>query len=118
MRYLVPAGLIVLLAFLCNPDHFAPRNSNRGRVAGLQIANFRTALEAYRRDVGDYPSTAEGLAALRVNPGRPGWDGPYLPQDIPPDPWGRDYVYVYAGDEPQISANRAAGRLRQYAAGH
>jgi hypothetical protein len=45
------------------------------------------ALDSFRQDVGRYPTTAEGLAALRARPPavparedgrRFGWDGPYL----------------------------------------
>jgi general secretion pathway protein G len=74
-------------------------------AARAAIANFHTALGAYRLDVGDYPSTAEGLQALRMNPGRPGWDGPYMPRDIPLDPWGVPYGYVYEGGKARITAS-------------
>jgi general secretion pathway protein G len=57
-----------------------------------------TALDAYRLDVGRYPSTEEGLDALRKNPGHETWDGPYLPKDVPPDPWGKSYVYRAPGE--------------------
>jgi general secretion pathway protein G len=44
--------------------------------------------------VGSFPTTDQGLQALRTQPGGvENWDGPYLPKDIPPDPWGHPYVY-------------------------
>ncbi len=57
---------------------------------------------AYSLDVGDYPSTAEGLAALFKAPaGREAqWHGPYLdtPNNQPPlDPWKQPYLYRYPG---------------------
>jgi general secretion pathway protein G len=59
-----------------------------------QINTLLLALEVYKIDNGRYPSTAEGLNALRFRPGSaPKWKGPYWPQDIPTDPWGRPYVY-------------------------
>jgi len=58
------------------------------------------ALEAYRLDTGDYPTVAEGLAALWSAPASKGdiWHGPYLDGSKPPvDPWGRAYRYTYPG---------------------
>ena len=57
---------------------------------------LKTVLQTYRLDVGSYPSTEEGLAALNVRPaGRASqlWQGPYLDEDLPLDPWGNMYVY-------------------------
>ena len=43
---------------------------------------------------------------IRVKPeGVNQWAGPYMPKDIPNDPWGVAYVYRYPGehgDEPDI----------------
>jgi general secretion pathway protein G len=41
------------------------------------------------------------------------WQGPYLPQEIPTDPWGHAYVYKYPGehgDEPDIISFGADGQ--------
>src|SRR6185437_4432995 len=58
------------------------------------ISTFETALDALYVDVGRYPTTQEGLAALLDAP--PGtesrWHGPYLKR-LPRDPWGRTYIY-------------------------
>lgn len=45
------------------------------------------------------------MGALRTNSGDPRWNGPYLPKDVPRDPWGRPYIYTYPGEhgvEPDI----------------
>ena len=99
---------MLLCAFACCPLDVGIDRSDRARAiaARAQIENFKVALNAYRQDVGDYPSTAEGLHALRVSPGHPGWDGPYMPQDIPRDPWDVPYAYVYEGGRVQITASR------------
>jgi general secretion pathway protein G len=49
-------------------------------------------------DVGRYPTTAEGLAALHEDPGSKGWKGPYLKREVPKDPWGRSYGYRSPGE--------------------
>ena len=64
-----------------------------------------TALGTYKLDTGTFPTTEQGLQALRVKPEDvTQWNGPYMPQDIPKDPWGHDYVYKYPG-----RARRRAG---------
>jgi general secretion pathway protein G len=69
----------------------------------------RTALIAYRLDMGTYPSTEEGLRALIQAPATGGtrWRGPYLETTvIPEDPWGRPYQYRFPG---QRNPNGPAG---------
>ena len=59
--------------------------------------NIALALELFETDIGKYPSTEEGLAALRVKPAdAENWHGPYLKQN-PVDPWNHSYRYLYPG---------------------
>ncbi|WP_255567916.1 type II secretion system major pseudopilin GspG [Ruficoccus sp. ZRK36] len=57
-----------------------------------------TALMAYRLNMGGYPTTDQGLAALRTAPSNAGnrWKGPYLKKE-PVDPWGNPYQYRQPG---------------------
>jgi general secretion pathway protein G len=75
-------------------------------AAHAQINGFMTALGTYKLDTGTFPTTEEGLKALREKPeGVNGWQGPYLQKDLPKDPWKNDYVYKYPGDhgdEPDV----------------
>jgi len=49
----------------------------------------------FREDVGRYPTTLEGLQALRAATSESnGWGGPYLRKLVPKDPWNMDFVYV------------------------
>lgn len=70
-------------------------------AAKTQIGAFETPLETYRLDVGDYPSTEQGLLALREAPSdlpnEEKWAGPYLGKNVPPDPWDQPYQYEYPG---------------------
>jgi general secretion pathway protein G len=65
------------------------------------------ALDNYRLDNGSYPTTAQGLQALRVRPTTEpiprNWRGPYLRRDVPADPWDRPYVYVSPGEHEPSS---------------
>ena len=57
------------------------------------------ALENYNLDTGVYPTTKQGLAALRDKPQDVNqWKGPYLAREVPRDPWGHDYIYKYPGE--------------------
>jgi len=98
IELLIVMIILGLLAALVGPKLFKKVGFSKQKAAEAQIALFESALDAYRLDVGKYPSTEEGLKALRQNPGYETWDGPYLPKDIPKDPWGHDYVYKCPGE--------------------
>lgn len=64
--------------------------------------SLKTPLVRYRIDMGDYPSTNEGLAALLVAPNNNSerWRGPYMDATggkEPKDPWGEAFQYRYPG---------------------
>lgn len=67
------------------------------RSVQTQLTAFEQQIDIYQLDVGVYPTTRQGLAALRVpppdlaDPSR--WQGPYSKKDIPKDPWRQDYHY-------------------------
>lgn len=86
--------ILGLLAALVGPRFFGQEKKARQRAAKGQIALFEAALDNYRLDVGRYPTTEQGLQALREQPdGVAKWDGPYLKKAVPADPWGNAYVY-------------------------
>lgn len=72
-------------------------------TAGIFVReSVKTSLVRYRIDMGDYPSTAEGLQALVTATGNKAdrWRGPYIEASggkLPPDPWGEPYQYRYPG---------------------
>jgi general secretion pathway protein G len=99
VKYLwIAIGAVVVL-WCCSIDWLPRGGDAKTLSAQMQIDHFLTALEAYRKDVGGFPSTDEGLQALRKNPGHAAWNGPYLAKDIPRDPWGSPYVYTYPGTD-------------------
>ena len=111
---LVVMTIIALFAALVAPSMLKKSDTARITAARAQIHNFATALGTYKLDTGTFPTTEQGLQALRVKPADVNqWAGPYLPQDIPVDPWGRPYVYKYPGehgDEPDIVCLGADGQ--------
>lgn len=68
-------------------------------TAKTNMATFKTCLEKFKLDVGRYPETTEGLESLVVDPGEPGWAGPYYSSTKMQDPWGRDFLYRYPAEE-------------------
>lgn len=98
IELLIVMIILGLLAALVAPKMFQKVGSSKQKAAKAQIAMLGTALDAYRLDMGSYPSGQEGLDALRKNPGRDTWDGPYLSKDVPVDPWGKPYVYRFPGE--------------------
>ena len=99
VEILVVIIIIGLLAALVGPKLFGKVSMAKLKAAKAQIELFGTALDAFRLDVGRYPTTEEGLKALREKPSATeNWLGPYLPKEIPVDPWGKAYVYRSPGE--------------------
>jgi general secretion pathway protein G len=96
---LVVVTIIGLLAALVGPRLWKRISGGKQVAAKAQIELFGTALDAFRLDVGRYPTTEEGLKSLREKPsGADNWSGPYLPKEIPLDPWRNPYVYISPGN--------------------
>lgn len=96
--------VMVILAVLA--AIVVPKFTGRGEDAKIsatkaQISELGTMLELYETDNGTYPSTAQGLLALREQPTSApeprGWKGPYMKGEVPTDPWGSEYVYRSPG---------------------
>jgi general secretion pathway protein G len=99
VEILIVVIIIGLLAALVGPKLFGKVSGAKLKAAKAQIELFGTALDTFRLDLGRYPTAEEGLKALREKPsGTESWQGPYLPKEIPVDPWGRPYVYKSPGD--------------------
>lgn len=101
IELLVVLIVIGLLAGLVAPQIIGRVSEARVTAAKAQLELFNVALENYRLDNGRYPTTEQGLAALRDKPTRgpvaTGWHGPYLKKAVPLDPWGTAYVYRAPG---------------------
>ncbi len=99
IEILVVVIIIAILAALVGPRLFGKVGAAKQKAAAAQIELFRTALDAFRLDIGRYPTTEEGLAALQNQPsGVDSWAGPYLTKSVPKDPWGQPYVYRSPGE--------------------
>lgn len=99
LELLVVIVIIGLLAGLVAPRYFDQVSKSNTKIARAQIDSLEKALDQYRLDVGTYPATELGLAALNTRPQNlEKWAGPYLKKAVPMDPWGFKYVYKFPGD--------------------
>ncbi len=115
IEMLVVVTIIALFVAIVAPKMLSHADKARVTAARTQINSFMTALGAYKLDTGTYPTTEQGLQALRVAPsGATQWRGPYMQGDIPMDPWGHAFVYKFPGehgDEPDIVCYGQDGQL-------
>jgi general secretion pathway protein G len=100
IELLVVMVILGLLAALVVPNYVRQGEKARFKAARVQIESLGAALDTFRLDVGRYPTSQEGLDALRERPsGVDRWDGPYLKKEIPKDPWGNVYIYRSPGEK-------------------
>ena len=94
--------LVVILILAISAALIVPRLISRAGEAKIakaasDIATLSSALSQFRLDCDRFPTTEEGLDALRTQPSDvKGWRV-YLEKPIPADPWGNPYVYEYPG---------------------
>lgn len=99
LELLVVMVIIGLLASYVGPRFFEQVSKSEVKAARAQIDAFGKALDAYRLDVGHYPTTQQGLKPLIDKPADEAkWSGPYLQKDVPVDPWGQQYLYKAPGE--------------------
>jgi len=115
IELLVVIAIIAVLASVVAPAVFRNVGDAKQAAARSQIELFATALNQYRLDNDNYPTTDQGLSALRTMPSAGdlprNWRGPYLSRVVPLDPWGRPFMYASPGTEnPQTYDLYTLGR--------
>lgn len=103
IEVMVVVIVLGLIAGLVGPQIVGRVSDARDTTARTQIEMIAVALDSYRLDNGRYPTTQQGLEALRTQPTTDpvpaNWRGPYLRRAVPQDPWGRAYEYRSPGEE-------------------
>jgi len=98
METLIVIAIVLLLTATVGFMAIGSLEKSRIAAAKTQIESFSTAVEAYYIDCGTFPTTEQGLGALRkkpeVSPVSDNWGGPYMYKDAPKDPWGYEYEYT------------------------
>ena len=101
IEILIVIALIAVLATIAIGNLGGIFGGQQEKVAGIFVnQTIKLGLTPYRLDVGNYPTTEEGLNALMKAPGgkEAKWKGPYL-EEVPVDPWGNAYQYRYPGSK-------------------
>jgi general secretion pathway protein G len=92
IELLVVLVILGLLAGLVGPQFFGKVDSAKVRTAETQVKMLKMALQTYRLDVGTYPGYLNDLRSAPAEV-KNYWDGPYLDENLPQDPWNNDYQY-------------------------
>ncbi|MCX7799751.1 MAG: type II secretion system major pseudopilin GspG [Fimbriimonadales bacterium] len=104
IELLVVILILAILASLIVPRVVGRTSDAKRAKAASDLRTLADLLQQYRLDTDTYPTTEEGLQALRVQPpGVANWRGPYTTKEIPLDPWGNEYVYEYPGPNGEDS---------------
>lgn len=97
VELLIVMVILGLLASLVAPKMFGKVSSSKIQTAKTQMELLATALDMYRLDVGNYPSELSSLRRSDIQ----NWQGPYLPKDVPNDPWGNPYYFKFPGENSE-----------------
>jgi general secretion pathway protein G len=108
LEVLLVIGILALLAAFVVPALSGAGERARIGIAQSEIGRngpIAGALKRYKWDIGKFPDTDEGLAALFERPSSVDeeskkWNGPYVegsPEDLK-DPWGKPFQYRFPGD--------------------
>lgn len=99
LELLVVLAIIAMMAGIVGPQVMKHLGESKNKAAKIQIEELMTALDMYKLDIGQYPTTKEGLKALvTAPPNIKYWNGPYLRKpSVPLDPWQHEYIYIFPG---------------------
>ena len=106
IEILVVLVIMGLLISVVAPTVLNSADDARVQKVHADFKAIETALKIYRLDNFVYPSTEQGLVAL-IEPStlepepRNFKDGGYL-QEMPLDPWGREYLYLSPGENSEV----------------
>lgn len=108
MEILIVLAIIGLLVALVGPQLTNLFGGAQTKTARMQIRTLKQAVETMNLDIGRYPTQEEGLNLLVQAPtdGTTNWNGPYLSDGLPADPWKKPYLYTAPvdGQPPKITS--------------
>jgi general secretion pathway protein G len=115
MELMIVIVILGLLAALVVPNLMGQSEEAKQKLACVQMKQLETALNDFRLNLGDYPSTEQGLEALINNPDEERFknfrSGGYISaKTAPKDPWNTPYIYIYEGDSPELISLAADGK--------
>ncbi|MBL4761929.1 MAG: type II secretion system major pseudopilin GspG [Gammaproteobacteria bacterium] len=104
IEIMVVVVILSILAGFIVPQLMDKPDIARAAKAEQDIRALETALDLYKLDNFQYPTTEQGLDALVNNPGAvaPNWKGNGYLKRLPKDPWGSDYQYLSPGGHGEV----------------
>ena len=106
IELVVAIAILAILATIVLPRVMGKVDDAAVAKAKADVRNIVTALDLYKLDNFRYPSTDQGLAALKSKPGgQPepaNWKAGGYVEQLPKDPWNRDYEYLSPGQHGEI----------------
>jgi general secretion pathway protein G len=104
IEIMVVIVILGILASLVVPKIMSRPDEARIVKVKQDILAIQNALDLYKLDNGEYPTTDQGLIALvkkpTTDPAPRNWQ-PYL-KDLPKDPWNRAYLYLSPGEHGEV----------------
>ncbi len=99
VELLVVLAILGLLATIATTVVLRQFAAAKVSTAHAQVESLASALDLFQLQVGRYPTSQEGLAALKAKPPTAdNWNGPYIKATTSlNDPWGHPYNYVSPG---------------------
>ncbi len=100
LEIVVAVAIIAIMAGAITPLVFRELMSARAEATDRELVGYEKALTEFYEDAGRFPTEAEGLGALVIDPGVANWQGPYVgtergdpSQEVTTDSFGNNYVY-------------------------
>ncbi|MDR2638412.1 MAG: type II secretion system major pseudopilin GspG [Helicobacteraceae bacterium] len=115
MELMVVIVILGLLAALVVPNLMGQSEEAKQKLACVQMKQLQVALNDFKLNLGDYPTTEQGLEALIANPDEERFknfrSGGYLSSKTPPkDPWNKPYIYINDDGAPDLISLGADGK--------
>jgi general secretion pathway protein G len=105
IEILLVVVIIGILAAVAVPKFSGRSRQAKEGAAKASIQAIGIALDMYELDNGQYPPNLQSL----VSGSGDNWNGPYLKDGLPKDPWGNDYIYQAQGDSYTLKSQGAPG---------
>ncbi len=109
IELMIVIGIIGLLVAVVGPNLIQRFEIAKRDTTKMNIKSLATALKSYRLECGLYPTTDQGLEALKSKPttGQPCKNyapGGYIEQSIPKDGWDKPFSYESDGNDFEIKS--------------
>src|SRR5262245_48973133 len=113
IEIMVVVFILGLLVTLVAPKIMGRTDEAKRTKAAADLRALQQALNLYKLDNGNYPTTEQGLQALVTKP-QTGvvpakWNPEGYIEKVQPDPWGHPYLYVSNGDRYMLKSLGADG---------